>query len=218
MIGWNKILPVSFVLAIMVSSRHPHADSWHAYGPFGTAMILLPVWLLGCLLAEQAQSLGKPEGHISIWYWRFLAWLGCWTSEMMHFKLHVPYTQTMLWFGVLAYFWVRQEIVYGKSHIPNRFLVAAGAWSYSLYLMHWDGETVLSYFRSGKLDSLLDWFLVMASSLLLSYAFYLLVERPSHNLARKITLHRGRPRPKLTAEVDSVSGKEDPAPEHPVQA
>jgi|SRR5580692_2229756 peptidoglycan/LPS O-acetylase OafA/YrhL len=217
-IGWGKLLTVSFVVGITVSSSHPRADSWHAYGPFGTAMILLPVWLLGCLLAEQVDSLAERARDISIWYWRFLAWLGCWTAEMMHFKLHVPYTQTMLWFGVLAYFWVRREIAHGKNIAPNRLLVASGAWSYSLYLMHWVGETFASRLRPDKLDSIPDWFLVIASGLLVSYIFYLLVERPSHNLARKIRVQGGRRKTEQTQEADSAPGKVDPVPEHPVQA
>ena len=216
-IGWGKLLPMSFVVGITVSSSHPHADTWHAYGPLGTAMILLPVWLLGCLLAEHVDSLVERDRDISIWYWRFFGWLGCWTSEMMHFKLHIPYTQTMLWFGVLAYFWVRQEIAHGKSVAPNRFLVAGGAWSYSLYLMHWVGENVVSHFRSGKLDSLPAWSLVIASGLLVSYIFYLLVERPSHHLARKIKVRGGRHRAQQTQEANSAPGKADPVPEHPVQ-
>lgn len=216
-LGWNRTLFASFVTGVAISSRHPHADTWHAYGPLGTALILLPVWLLGCLLAEQAESLNPAEGRLSIWSWRCAAWLGCWTSEMMHFKLHIPYTQTMLWFGVLAYFWVRQELAHSKVEAPNRLLVAGGAWSYSLYLMHWDGETVLSYFRPGNLDTLPDWFLVIGLSLVISYVFYRLVERPSHNLARKIKVRGARQRTEQTQGISTPS-KQDPISEQPAQA
>jgi peptidoglycan/LPS O-acetylase OafA/YrhL len=191
-VGWRKMLPVSFLVAVAIAATHPHEDGWQVFGPFGTAMILLPVWLLGCFLAEQAETLGEADRHLSIWFWRFLAWFGCWSAEMMHFKLHILYTQTMVWFGVLAYFWVREEIANGKTHSPSRYLVDAGAWSYSLYLMHWYGETIVAYLGLNNLGRLVDWFLIMAASLTFSYLFYLTVERPSHKLARKIKVRGTR--------------------------
>jgi peptidoglycan/LPS O-acetylase OafA/YrhL len=190
--GWIFLLPSSFVIAVLIAATHPHAVTWHVFGPLGTAMMLLPVWLLGCLLAEQAESLTTAKPVFSIWFWRFVAWFGCWVSEMLHFKMGLPYTQTMVWFGVLAYFWVRQEITHGKAHSPNRFLVAAGAWSYSLYLMHVPGGELFASLHLRSLGPVPDWCLVMASSLLFSYLFYILVERPSHKLARKIKVRGTR--------------------------
>jgi peptidoglycan/LPS O-acetylase OafA/YrhL len=190
-IGWRFLLPASFLVAVAIASTHPHAVNWHIFGPLGTALMLLPVWLLGALLAEQAEGLAFEKPLLSIWFWRFLAWLGCWVSEMLHFKMGISYTQTMIWFGVLAYFWVRQEIAHGKTHPPNRVLVAAGAWSYSLYLLHAQGGGLFLSLNwsAGKI---VDWFLVMASSLAFSYLFYLLVEKPSHALARKIKVRGAR--------------------------
>ncbi|HXT75915.1 MAG TPA: hypothetical protein VN780_06460 [Candidatus Eisenbacteria bacterium] len=48
----------------------------------------------------------------------------------------------MMWFGILAYWWVRKEVAYGKTRTPNRYLVAAGAWSYSLYVVHHETATL----------------------------------------------------------------------------
>ena len=191
-IGWKLLLGTSFALSVPIAATHPHALNWHVFGPFGTAMMLLPVWLMGCLLAEQSDSLADVNPRISIWGWRFLAWLGCWTSEMLHFKLGVSYTQTMVWFGILAYFWLRNEIAHGKNHPPNRYLAAAGAWSYSLYLMHAQGGGLFGLLHLPSLGRVPDWFLVMACSLLFSYLFYLLIERPSHKLARKIRVRGAR--------------------------
>jgi peptidoglycan/LPS O-acetylase OafA/YrhL len=184
--GWSKLLPLSFGISVLISVRHPHAGDWHIYGPFGTALILLPVWLLGCVLAEQSDALLVSAPQFSIWFWRFLAWFGCWVSEMLHFKLKFSYTMTMAWFGVLAYFWIRQEIIQGKTHPPNRFLVAAGGWSYSLYLVHSQGAALYGMLHLPSLGLLADWVFMITSSLLFAYCFYLLVERPSHRLARKV--------------------------------
>jgi peptidoglycan/LPS O-acetylase OafA/YrhL len=191
-IGWKMVLGASFALSVPIAASHPHADDWHVFGPLGTAMMLLPAWLLGCLLAEQSDSLVEVNPRVSIWGWRFLAWLGSWTSEMMHFKLHISYTQTMVWFGVFAYFWLRNEIAHGKNHAPNRYLVAAGAWSYSLYLVHAPGGGFFEKLHLPSLGAVPDWILLMASSLLFSNLFYLLIERPSHKLARKIRVRGAR--------------------------
>jgi peptidoglycan/LPS O-acetylase OafA/YrhL len=207
-IGWKFLLLGSFVLGVSTSATHLHAVNFHIFGPLGTAVILLPVWLLGCLLAEEAASSSLTGPSSSIWLWRFLAWFGCWASEMLHFKTGVHFTQTMVWFGVLSYFWVRQEIIHGRTHPPNRFLVMAGAWSYSLYLMHATGGGL---FESLHLNiwPLPKWFLVMGSSLLFSYVFYLVVERPSHKLARKIKVHGPRRLGDPNEETLAVPPKQD---------
>jgi peptidoglycan/LPS O-acetylase OafA/YrhL len=194
-LGWKKFLPLAFVAAVATALTHPHSVSWHDFGPFGTALMLLPVWLLGCLLAEQSAAIPVQTSTAKIWGWRFLIWFGCWTSEMLHFKLGVPYTQTMVWFGVLAYYWVRQEIAYEKYREPNRYLVAAGAWSYSLYLVHVQGMELFAWLKLPlpSLGYTFDWIITMSCSLGFAYLFYLLVEKPSHQLARKIQVFAARP-------------------------
>jgi peptidoglycan/LPS O-acetylase OafA/YrhL len=187
-IGWKLLLPIVFLAATITAATHRHSLTWHDFGPFGTSLILLPVWLLGCLLAEQADSIPVTTSALRIWLWRFLIWLGCWTSEMLHFKGGIPYTQTMIWFGLLAYFWVKNEIAYGKHAAPNAYLVRAGAWSYSLYLVHAPGMGFYWKLPIPNLGYLLNWFGTMLSSLGVSYVFFLLVERPSHALARKIAV------------------------------
>jgi len=171
---------------VATALTHPRSTSWHDFGPFGTALILLPVWLLGSLLAEQGANLEVRSSAGRIWAWRFLIWLGSWITEMLHFKAGVPYTQTMIWFGVLAYFWVREEIAYGKHREPNRLLAMAGAWSYSLYLVHVQGMELVGWLKVPNLGYILNWTVELAMSLAFAFMFYLLVERPSHQLARKV--------------------------------
>jgi peptidoglycan/LPS O-acetylase OafA/YrhL len=123
----------------------------------------------------------------------------------------------MVWFGVLAYFWVRQEIAHGKAHPPNRVLVAAGAWSYSLYLMHAQGGGLVLSLKLPSAGKILDWVLVMASSLLFSYTFYLLVEKPSHALARKIKVRGARNVAKRNDEMFQSSVQPNPLPKESAQ-
>jgi peptidoglycan/LPS O-acetylase OafA/YrhL len=190
--GWRALLGTSFVSSAGMAATHIHSVSWHDFGPLGTALILLPVWLMGCLLAEQSDALPEMNSTTRIWMWRFAIWLGCWSSEMMHFKLGVPYTQTMALFGVLAYFWVKNEIAYSREHAPYGFLAAAGAWSYSLYLVHAQGMEVIWKLGVPNLGYIVNWVATMFSALATAYIFYLLVERPSHQVARKIKLSSGK--------------------------
>jgi peptidoglycan/LPS O-acetylase OafA/YrhL len=191
--GWKKFLPAVFLAGVATAATHPHSVSWHDFGPFGTALLLLPVWMLGCLLAEQSAAIEVRHSAIRIWSWRFLIWFTSWSVEMLHFKAGIPYTQTLIWFGVLAYFWVKEEIAYGKHRQPNGLLAMAGAWSYSLYLVHAQGMELFGWLRVPNLGYILNWTATMLCSLGFAFLFYLVVERPSHQLARKVQVYaKGR--------------------------
>ncbi|MGC1903073.1 MAG: acyltransferase [Candidatus Acidiferrum sp.] len=175
--SWERAVMAAFVMSVAVAATQRHALSWHSFGPVGTAAILLPVWLLGCLLAEQADGLPamttrarsivgvgvsvslsatlSPTGRI--WMWRFAAWFASWVAEMLHFKGGVPVTQTMAWFGLLAYFWVKSEIAYSKTHAPSRMLAWAGLWSYSLYLVHAPATGIWGWLRVPNPGPYLVW-------------------------------------------------------------
>ncbi|HXZ12307.1 MAG TPA: acyltransferase [Candidatus Sulfotelmatobacter sp.] len=183
-LGWPLLLSSTMALAVITSSirRYP---SWTGYGPLRTALILLPVWLLGCHLAEISDQLPSIQSPYTIWGWRFLAWAGSWVCETLNFQAGIPYTQTMLWFGILAYFWLRKEIAYGANHKPLALFASAGAWSYSLYLMHIPAWDILQKFHVPNLGYISDWCLTAGFLLGVSYLFYLVIERPSHKLARR---------------------------------
>jgi peptidoglycan/LPS O-acetylase OafA/YrhL len=189
-VGWKLLLPPVFVAGGAAAATHFHSVAWQDFGPLGTSLILLPVWLLGCMLAEQADQLPAMDSRTRIWLWRFGIWFACRLTEMLHFKGGVPYTQTMMWFGVLAYFWVKNELAYSRHVAPNPILVAAGAWSYSLYLIHEQGITLYWFLRLPNLGYIITWLGTMGCSLGLAYVFYVLVERPSHLLARKVSAAR----------------------------
>jgi peptidoglycan/LPS O-acetylase OafA/YrhL len=199
--GWRVVFPVVFVASVLVAATHIHSVSWHDFGPLGTSLILLPVWLLGCLLAEQSDHLKAMDSTSRIWLWRFAIWFASWIAEMLHFKGGVPYTQTMVWFGVLAYFWVKNELEYSKHHAPNAYLAAAGAWSYSLYLVHAQGMELLGRFGLPNPGYILQWLLTMASSLAFAYVFYRLVEKPSHQLARRVRVKQQEPPSRVSVET-----------------
>lgn len=200
--GWWPLISVSFLLAASTAILHWKAAAWNEVGPLQTALILYPVWLLGCVLAEQSDKLPAIDSAATIWKWRFLAWAGSWVCEMLNFHFHVPFTQTMLWFGILAYFWIRNEIAYGKRHRPSALLIFGGAWSYSLYLFHEPAMHIFSKLPLPNFGDMLNWCASFGFMLALSYAFYLAIERPSHKLARMFHTTGGRERePAKTASA-----------------
>jgi peptidoglycan/LPS O-acetylase OafA/YrhL len=96
----------------------------------------------------------------------------------------------MAWFGIIAYFWVKNEIGWSKVHAPSRVLAWAGLWSYSLYLVHAQTADLWYLLNIQNVGPRLFWCGVILSSLIGAYAFYLVVEWPSHRLARWIGTSR----------------------------
>jgi peptidoglycan/LPS O-acetylase OafA/YrhL len=187
-VGWPNILKGAFGLAIPVALYYLPAQDWQDIGIVNTAIVLFPVWLLGCYLAENLPSLTKEYSTRSIWIWRLSAWATMWVAEILHFHGGIHQIQTGLWTGVIFYFWLRAEISYYRNRNPRRLLIWAGRWSYSLYLVH---PVVISICAASGLlafESRQSWVAVVALILLGAYVFYLAIERPSHNLARKISL------------------------------
>jgi peptidoglycan/LPS O-acetylase OafA/YrhL len=200
-IGWLPIMAVSFCAAVILLIVNRHSLTWTDVGPISTAIILYPVWLLGCLLAEESESLVPFDSSARIWMWRFLAWLGSFVCMRLTFYYQVPYPQSMMWFGILAYFWIRNEIAYGKHHKPSELLVFGGAWSYSVYLFHEPAMRIVQKLNLPNFGEMPNWILSTGLILAMAYAFYLLIERPSHKLARmfQTSVTAERPAPKANA-------------------
>lgn len=187
-IGWPNLLGMAFLLSfVTIWHGYPSVD-WQDIGILATTLTLFPVWLLGCYLAESISTLTKEYSAAEIGLWRLAAWGIAWISLVLHF--HSPFHQTVsaVPIGVAYYFWIRAEIGYYRSKTPWRPLVWAGRWSYSLYLIHPIVIGVCLKYEILSFQSRLGWIIGIALIMLGSYAFYFLVERPSHNLARKIPL------------------------------
>ena len=197
LLGWKVLLGASFVCAYALVFSHPAIAHQGFYQLFGSKLnwiLGLPCWLLGCLLAENISqsSVKKEQAPITsrhIWQWRTAVWLCSCVTILLQFhqngRFHLGYSTTLDIFAVLAFFWLRQEIFYYRTHTPLRWLEAAGASSYSLYLVHpiiigWIGSHLTS--MNG---SFIKFYLCVFVSIAASVLFYYLVERPSHLLARR---------------------------------
>jgi len=86
-------------------------------------------------------------------------------------------------FGLVVFFWLARELGYAQKHAPWSWLKRAGAWSYSLYVMH-PAAGRLTHLLFPTLSSGAQWLLRIPLTLSACYLFYLAVEKPSHRLAR----------------------------------
>ena len=191
-LGWTVLLALAFMGAAAVAFVQPH-EFFNGHGTLLNWIIGLPSWLLGVRLAEDADILSVPK-HSRLVFWR----IGIWSVSVfcLALEFHSPISGsiTMPFFSVLVFFWLRQEIGYYKTHLPLQWLEKAGTWSYSLYLMHHPAEWVTGMLVISTDPPVLVWIMKIVMALILSYIFYLLVERPSHLLARRV-------KRKLTLEV-----------------
>lgn len=188
---FKKVGVLPTVIAAYVVSYTLFSGDWSniyiwQWGDGFTWLFCLPYWLLGCLLAERiaAGKLSHLRGNI--WIWRFVAWV--YTSGQVVLVFHSPitigYPFTTGPFACFAFFWVQKELQhFAKQGCPS-WLERAGEWSYSVYLVHNMVIGSVSELHLA-LHPLVVWAVQLVLIFALSYLFFVVVERPSHHLARK---------------------------------
>jgi len=185
-VGWAPILVTTSVFSIVLANWASPAQDWFDVGPLGTAAILYPVWIAGCMLAEGATTRSHQSSTKRIWGWRAGAWLAMWVSEALNFHLGISQVHTMIFIGFIAALWIREEIAYGRGRATNVWFMKAGAWSYSLYLVHplvFHGFDVLARVNPA---TRIGWCIELIVALIGSYLFFIAIERPAHRLAKNM--------------------------------
>ncbi len=193
-IGWTKILVVAFVFSVGVILTNPGAGDYPSYGPQLNWLLGLPCWLLGCLLAQRVSSAtASSVATASIWGWRMAAWGLSSFCSFLRFHSPVKHPWTLNLFAIFVYFWLTRETAYYKQHKAPSVLEHAGKWSYSIYLMHLHAQAIFVLLAFAPFAAGMNWMISIAFVLLVSYTFYLIVERPSHLFARRIAHKLLRP-------------------------
>lgn len=195
-VGWRPILVTTFTGAAATVTGFIVRDE-HLPGLIATTAVLLPLWLLGCVLAESAPSLmasvrtSASDGSAArdrIWLWRAACVGATWSAPVIHHALSIYWLCTALPAGVLFYFWLRAELRHSQVKRPWRWLVSGGRFSYSLYLVHVLVIAIVGPFAEGWFASRVMWFAGAILIFAVSYGYFLAVEQPSHRLARRIRL------------------------------
>jgi peptidoglycan/LPS O-acetylase OafA/YrhL len=186
--GWPVLIGASFVAALAVAATDPGAGDYPSFGWRLNWILGLPCWLLGCDLAQRwkADSCAPDVRALEIWAWRFgilgLS-VGC---SALRFHTSLTYPWTLNFFALAVVVWLQREIIRGVRHAPMSVLEWAGAFSYSIYLVHVHGQNLVLRLTSVSPSELPGWILVNLAVLGLCYVFYRAVERPSHHLARRV--------------------------------
>ncbi len=188
-LGWRKLLIFAYACASTIVLSNPTINDYPSYGPYLTWLLGLPTWLLGCCLAEKSDKLCQTVANIDtihIWRWRFAAWLLSFICSIANFHSPIKYPLNLTLFAVFAFFWLGQEIAYHQLRDPHPLFENAGKGSYSIYLFHLLAPPLYILLKLPTFSPLLQWVVQIAFALPICYVFYLLVERPSHSLARKV--------------------------------
>ena len=188
-IGMQWLLFGSSIVSLAIIVATFPAVEWNELGVLGTSAVLLPVWLLGAVLAEAVKSATMPSISLfTIRCWRLGAFLTMWLSLVLHFHSEFHQTASGLLVGIFAFLWLGAELAFAAKTPPSSILVWFGTWSYSLYLVHPVVIDVVARAGITSVQSVEAWLLCIVLVLVLSYLFYLVIEAPSHALARKVSL------------------------------
>lgn len=184
---WNAVLAVSLGIWIVLAALRLGLKVVMPEDVYRCAAGL-PCWILGAKLAESMTGIPRPVSTFEIWNWRLGVWLLASTMSFLHFHSPLKGDITHTLFAFPVYFWIRREIQrYDTTGRTSTLLASAGLWSYSLYIMHVPGLELFDPTHFVNIGLILNWARRVALILMLSYAFYLTVERPSHQLARAVS-------------------------------
>ncbi|MFZ2449491.1 MAG: acyltransferase [Methylovulum miyakonense] len=191
--SWYGIVTVAFVVGFAVAATDPSAGNYPSYGIGLNWLLGLPCWLLGCMIAERVKTAPPPQCSTStIWIWRMsILGVAC-ACSVLRFHSPFGYPWTLNLFAIMVAVWLLREIAFRQHNPPSAFFEWAGSWSYSLYLIHVPASALFSAHFSSERGFSFSWALMVFFVFFSCYVFYLLIESPSHMLARR-TAKKFRP-------------------------
>lgn len=146
------------------------------------SLLNLPVWMMGILIAEKIDVSVKVSAA-KLWLLRVACYLLAMVIIAVRMQYKVNTLYTCLAVSPLLYLWLTSEIHYYKDHRANKLLEWCGRFSYSLYLWHLLAILLIS--KAVPLN-MATYPLYIVLVIALAYIAYLLFERPSHMLARRL--------------------------------
>jgi len=185
----DLLVVVSFLPGLLIWLMGPHTQGFAIFGWQWNWLLCLPCWLLGVKLAEAwAARLravpGDSPAHMG--KWRLAVWAASSACAALNFHSPISFAISMNFFAILVYFWLLRELKhFNCDSRASSVLEWAGTWSYSIYLCHiFVSALVLNAGIALDPRSTLFWALRIGAVLAASFLFYVLIEKPSHLLAR----------------------------------
>jgi peptidoglycan/LPS O-acetylase OafA/YrhL len=188
-VGWPVMIVLSYVVAVIMCLTHMNLvrDAANGYTlGYYTWTIGLPVWLLGCWVAENR---GRFPAVSNGQLWTIRGAIFALTVGLRIMKFHMPFG--VIWsndfwlnaFAIPVAFWIGLEIASSES-TKSMALEWVGQRSYSLYLIH---PVMISIFKILGIATIVGLqatlLLQITAAFLLAFVFYTLIEHPSHRLA-----------------------------------
>jgi peptidoglycan/LPS O-acetylase OafA/YrhL len=185
-LGWRGLLIVSGVLSLCVILTNPGAREYPAYGSWLNWLLGLPCWLLGCHLAARFDVIRQRNvSTVQVWQWRMGAYVLSTIAEALAFHSPIGAPWSLNLFAIYGALWLEREMAYYRDR-PAPPLEQAGEASYSIYLVHEHGFALATMMGVLALGAAPAYGILIISAGGFATLFYVLVERPSHKLARKV--------------------------------
>src|SRR6185312_13796541 len=174
--GWVPVLGTSALAAVVLLIFRKHdaeAMNFTGMGYGWTWLLGLPMWILGCVLAESCDALKKwDRPRPLIWAWRLGIWGASIVLLVLRFHRGLSYEFTLLPFGVLGFFWLKAEMSYAYAYPPAKSFEKAGGASYTVYLTHMLALGFLGLQASTTHRQAGPWALSMGVLIVFTVAFY----------------------------------------------
>jgi peptidoglycan/LPS O-acetylase OafA/YrhL len=192
-IGWGPLLLGALGFSFLEMIRLPRPETYYHHGFAGMIILGLPVWIMGCLLAEILVRTATPWPRIeNLFSWRAGMFAGGTLLNVLHFHAGISFSWTLWLYALAGMAWLRVEMIHAVERGVWRALEAAGQASYSIYICHLPLSILCGRAGWGH-DTALGSILCIFFSLLGSAVFFFLAERPSHRLAKYLGRLMGKP-------------------------
>ena len=189
--GWQKLLLLSYIPTILAFWFFPlKLVNYPGVGFYYVISLGFPCWILGLLLCYSIDNNNQKNSPSkkNLVFHRILIFFLAFATHVLALQEVLGHPFTLNLFAIAAFFWLRKEIAFYHDRPTSNFMDNLGKASYSIYLMHGIPAFIISLLipepeRSSR------FFLYWIILAILTSAFYFLVEKPTHNLSRKLFRH-----------------------------
>lgn len=186
--GVSRVLFCAAIASVALSvTPDSHKGYFWAYGTAGTVVLGLPLWIMGCLMAEmlvsRSQRFEFMKTQAAVWCLRGGILLVAAVTKRLHHLGLLGYKHSLLFASPLIFAWLYSELKQENQAKALSALSRFGSASYTVYLIHKICIPIAAYF-SLSLSTSVGWSMGMLLIGLVSYGFYVSVENPAHRLSK----------------------------------